>query len=98
MHVDKKSMDVGYVAKLAAIDLTDEEKELFQSQLDQVLAYVDQLDEVVLDEVMLENNSSVSVDQLRTDEEGVSLSHEAIINNAPSASSGCVRVPKIIDQ
>ena len=98
MDVDKKSMDVGYVAKLAAIDLTDEEKKLFQSQLNQVLAYVEQLDEVVLDEVILDNKSVASCDQLRADEEGISLPHEAIINNAPSASSGCVRVPKIIDQ
>ncbi|RZO83877.1 MAG: Asp-tRNA(Asn)/Glu-tRNA(Gln) amidotransferase subunit GatC [Kiritimatiellaceae bacterium] len=98
MESEKHTMDVGYVAKLAAIELTDQEKELFHSQLDQVLSYVEQLNEVNLGEVEVRNESAASHDQLRSDDEGISLSHEVIMANAPSASSGCVRVPKIIDQ
>ena len=58
MESEKHTMDVGYVAKLAAIELTDQEKELFQSQLDQVLSYVEQLNEVHLGEVEVRNESA----------------------------------------
>ncbi len=37
----KEGIEVGYVAHLARIDLTDEETKLFQEQLDQVLLYVE---------------------------------------------------------
>ena len=42
----KEGMDVGYVADLARIELTDGETALFQGQLDQVLHYVEQLGEL----------------------------------------------------
>ena len=37
MSKANEGIEVGYVAKLACIDLTDEERVLFQGQLDQVL-------------------------------------------------------------
>ena len=51
MSEENQGMDVGYVAKLACIDLTEEEKTLFQGQLDQVLHYVEQLNELDVSDV-----------------------------------------------
>ena len=39
-------LDVGYVAKLARLNLTDEETRLFQKQLGDVLKYAEKLKEV----------------------------------------------------
>lgn len=44
MALTKK--DVEHIAKLARLELTDDEKELFASQLSSVLSFVDQLSEV----------------------------------------------------
>ena len=46
MSETHEGMDVGYVAKLACIELTEAETTLFQGQLDQVLHYVEQLNEL----------------------------------------------------
>ena len=94
----KEGMDVGYVAHLARIDLTDEETALFQGQLDQVLNYVEQLNELDLEDVEPTAHAIPVYNVLRKDEVGKSLSHTEVVANAPAASEGQVRVPKIIDQ
>ena len=98
MSETHEGMDVGYVAKLACIDLTAEEKVLFQGQLDQVLHYVEQLNELDVSDVEPTAHAIPVYNVLRKDEVGVSLNHDDVIANFPSAADGHVRVPKIIDQ
>ena len=95
---ENHSMNIAHIAKLASLELSDQEKELFQAQLDQVLAYVDQLNEVELPETISETNRGVSLSELREDVATGSISHEEVIQNAPASTDGCIRVPKIIDQ
>ena len=94
----KEGMDVGYVANLARIDLTEEETTLFQGQLEQVLHYVEQLNELDVDDVEPTAHAFPVFNVLRKDEPGQSLDHAAVIANAPAATDGEIRVPKIIDQ
>ncbi len=98
MSETHEGMDVGYVAKLACIDLTPEEKILFQGQLDQVLHYVEQLNELDVSGVEPTAHAIPVYNVLRKDVAGSSLDHAAVIANAPAASDGQIRVPKIIDQ
>ena len=98
MSNSDQGMDVGYVAKLACIDLTEEEKQLFQDQLDQVLHYVEQLNEPDVSDVEPTAHAIPVYNVLRKDEPGTSLDHDRVVANAPAASDGQVRVPKIIDQ
>ena len=98
MPETKEGMDVGYVANLARIDLTEEETALFQGQLDQVLHYVEQLDELDVAGVEPTAHAFPVFNVLRKDEVGQSLAHADVIANAPAASGGEIRVPKIIDQ
>lgn len=98
MSETHEGMDVGYVAKLACIDLTEEEKTLFQGQLDQVLHYVEQLNELDVSDVEPTAHAIPVFNVLRKDELGSSLNHDDVIANAPSAADGHIRVPKIIDQ
>ncbi|MDF7799871.1 Asp-tRNA(Asn)/Glu-tRNA(Gln) amidotransferase subunit GatC [Pontiellaceae bacterium B1224] len=98
MSETHEGMDVGYVAKLACIDLTDEETTLFQGQLDQVLHYVEQLNELDVSNVEPTAHAIPVYNVLRKDEVGTSLNHDDVIANFPSATDGHVRVPKIIDQ
>jgi aspartyl-tRNA(Asn)/glutamyl-tRNA(Gln) amidotransferase subunit C len=98
MSETHEGMDVGYVAKLACIDLTEEEKTLFQGQLDQVLHYVEQLNELDVSNVEPTAHAVPVFNVLRKDELGTSLNHEDVMANAPSHADGHIRVPKIIDQ
>jgi aspartyl-tRNA(Asn)/glutamyl-tRNA(Gln) amidotransferase subunit C len=98
MSEAKQGMDIGYVAHLARIDLTEEETVLFQSQLDQVLHYVEQLNELDVTHVEPTAHAFPVFNVLRKDGVGTSLDHSAIIANAPAATDGEIRVPKIIDQ
>jgi len=43
---EKKHIDIEYTAKLARINLTDEEKAKFYSQLDSIIGYVEKLEEL----------------------------------------------------
>lgn len=98
MAETKDGMDVGYVAHLARIDLTEEETALFQGQLDQVLHYVEQLGELEVDDVEPTAHAFPVYNVLRKDEVGQSLGHGRVMDNAPAAADDQVRVPKIIDQ
>ena len=98
MSETHEGMDVGYVAKLACIELTAEETTLFQGQLDQVLHYVEQLNELDVSNVEPTAHAIPVFNVLRKDEPGTSLNHDDIIANAPSSTNGEIRVPKIIAQ
>jgi len=98
MPENTEGMDVGYVARLACIDLSEEEKILFQGQLDQVLHYVAQLNELDVTGVEPTAHAIPVFNVLRGDTVGESLPHEVVMENAPSAANGQIRVPKIIDQ
>lgn len=96
MSEANKGMDVNDVAHLARIDLTPEETELFQGQLNQVLHYVEQLNELDISDVEPMAHAIPVYNVLRKDEVGTSLNHADVIANAPAAVDGEVRVPKII--
>ena len=98
MSSEHEGMDVEYVARLACINLTEEETILFQGQLDQVLHYVEQLNELAVDDVEPTAHAIPVYNVLRNDELGTSLHHADVIANTPAATDGQVRVPKIIDQ
>jgi aspartyl-tRNA(Asn)/glutamyl-tRNA(Gln) amidotransferase subunit C len=98
MPETKDGMDVSYVAHLARINLTEEEIVLFQGQLDQVLQYVEQLDELDVSNVEPTAHAIPIYNVLRKDEVGPSLTHANVMANAPAVSNEHISVPKIIDQ
>ncbi len=91
-------MDVSYVANLARIELTEEETALFQGQLDQVLDYVEQLNEPDVADVQPTAHAMPRVNVLREDAPRASIDHDAAIANAPAARDGQILVPKINEQ
>ena len=98
MSQTEDRMDVGYVAKLARIDLTEEERALFQTQLNQVLGYVEQLNELDVESVDPTAHAFPVFNVLREDVVGKSLNQADVIANAPATTQNEIRVPKIIEQ
>lgn len=89
--------DIEHIAMLARIDLTDEEKALFGSQLSSILDYMEKLNE--LDTSDIEPTSHVLSLQnvMREDTVRDSIPREDALMNAPSHTEKFYRVPKIIE-
>lgn len=90
-------IDVAYIAKLARIDLTEEEAALFSRDLDKVLAYVAKLESYDVTGVTPMNHPLPTMDVMRKDEPQDGLSQEAALSNAPQQTQGQFRTPKVVE-
>lgn len=95
--MEQPHIDVAYIARLAKLDLTADETERFSADLNQVLAYVAQLEQWDTSDVPPMYHPLPVYDAVREDKPGVSLSNAAAIANAPSAEEGQFRVPKVVE-
>ncbi|MBE7708851.1 MAG: Asp-tRNA(Asn)/Glu-tRNA(Gln) amidotransferase subunit GatC [Cyanobacteria bacterium SIG32] len=87
--------DVEHVAKLARLELTEEEKELYTKQLGDVLKYVDQMNEVDTSNVKPMSHAINFVNVMREDKVVYEHTKEELMANAPEEENGFFRVPKI---
>ena len=86
------------VAKLARIDLPDDEAEATQANLENVLNYVQQLQSVELPEDIEPFFGAIeSVNAIRPDEVKPSCSREEILANAPDSDGEFYRVPPVFE-
>ncbi|MBR4107875.1 MAG: Asp-tRNA(Asn)/Glu-tRNA(Gln) amidotransferase subunit GatC [Akkermansia sp.] len=90
-------IDVAYIARLAKLELTPEETERFSRDLNQVLAYVAQLEQWDTTHTEPMYHPLPAFDALREDTPGTSLSNEAALTNAPAQGDGQFRVPKVVE-
>lgn len=87
--------DVEHVAKLARLELTEEEKEKFTKQLGDVLKYVEQMNEVDTAEVKPMAHAFDFVNVMREDSVVHEQTKEELMKNAPDEEIGFFKVPKI---
>lgn len=87
--------DVEHVAKLARLDLTEEEKVKFLKQLGDVLKYVEQMNEVDTSNVEPLSHVVDFNNVMREDEIHYDCSKEELMMNAPEEENGFFKVPKI---
>ena len=90
-------IDVKYVAHLARISLSPEEEQRFGAQLENVLSYIKQLEEVDVSGVEPTAHAFPLVNVMRPDEVRPSLPHDAALQNAPAKVRGLFQVPKIVE-
>ena len=95
MKISKK--DVGHVARLARLRLTEEEKEKFGKQLNQILKYVEKLNELDTENVEPTSHVVPLQNVLREDEVKPSLPVEDVLSNAPDKKGNYFKVPRIIE-
>jgi aspartyl-tRNA(Asn)/glutamyl-tRNA(Gln) amidotransferase subunit C len=89
--------DVAYVARLARLNLTPEETELFQRQLAQVLEHAAKLSEVNVEGVEPAAHAVPTFNVFRADEPRDSLTQEEALCNAPRSANGLFIVTKVIE-
>jgi aspartyl-tRNA(Asn)/glutamyl-tRNA(Gln) amidotransferase subunit C len=90
--------DVLRIAELAHLELADAEVELFTKQLDDILSYAQQVQEVDTAGVSPTSHALASDAVWREDTLGPSLGHDDAFRNAPDAdrSAGLFKVPKVL--
>jgi aspartyl-tRNA(Asn)/glutamyl-tRNA(Gln) amidotransferase subunit C len=96
MHITRQ--DVEKVALLARLRVTEDEKEVFATQLSQILTHVEQLDRY--DTAGVEPTTTVmgQTNVFRDDVVRPSLSVEKALANAPEREADGFGVPKILEE
>lgn len=90
--------DVRYTAQLARLNLSEEEIAKFQSQLSQVLDYVERLERVDVTTVEPTAHANPIVNVFRTDEPRPWFTQAEALANAPREANQLFIVPKVIEQ
>lgn len=88
--------DVEKVSLLARLKLTDDELATMTRQLDQVIQYVQQFDELDTSDVQPMAHAADLTNVFADDVQRASLSREAALANAPKRDDGCYLVPRVI--
>lgn len=87
--------DVEHVAKLARLELTEEEKEKYSKQLGAILDYAQQMNEIDTEGVEPMTTAIPIVNVMREDVVVCPHTKEELMANAPLKEDGFFRVPKI---
>lgn len=93
-------MDVRQVAKLAHLEISDEEVAIYTPQMAEIVKYVEQLNEIDTGSVapMLGGLTAegAATETLRADEPRPSFTQDEALSEAPSAAAGHFQVPKVL--
>lgn len=92
-----KPEEVRWVAYLARLECTAEEIELFTTQLNAIVAYVNQLQQVNTEGVEPLSHCLPIHNVFREDEPGVSLTVDEALANAPARKGNFYAVPAVLD-
>jgi len=95
---DITAEEVRHVAELAKLALSDEELERSGYELNRILAYFRELQEVDTENVPITSHAIPMVNVLREDEARPSLPAEEVVANAPDGVDAFFRVPRIIEE
>jgi len=88
-------LDVAYVARLARINLTENEAKIFQKQLDDVLKYVEKLRQV--DVTGIDATAHALPVVFRDDMPRDWFTAKQALSNAPRQANGLFVVPKVVE-
>lgn len=95
--MSSEHMNIRHIADLARIDLSDEECETFQGQLESIVGYIETLKNVDIDGIEPTAHASPVFDRLREDVSRPGLEQEDLLRNAPDSALGQIRMPKVVD-
>lgn len=93
-------MDVRKIAKLAHLEITDAEVALYTPQMEEIVSYIEQLNELNTDDIepMLGGLTGEGAETNTTREDIVipSLGQKAALSQAPAGVEGHFQVPKVL--
>lgn len=89
---------VKHVANLARLAITDEETEKFTKQLDAIITFAEQLNELDTENVEPTSHVLDMKNILREDVPQKGLPREEVLKNAPEHQDGQIKVPSILGE
>ena len=89
--------DVVHVARLARLELTDDEIERFSEQLGVILEHAQDIAELQVEGVPPTAHPVPIENVLRSDDVHRGLERDEVLAEAPAAEDGRFRVPRILD-
>jgi aspartyl-tRNA(Asn)/glutamyl-tRNA(Gln) amidotransferase subunit C len=90
--------EVVHVAKLARLQLTEEQVDVFTPQLAAILDHAADVEALQLDDVPPTAHPYPLVNVLRADVPRVSAIRDAVLDQAPAAEAGMFRVPPVLGE
>jgi len=90
-------VDIEKVARLARIELSEEEKVTFGNQLEQILTYMEQLNRLNTIGVEPTSHAIPIHNVFREDEPRPSFPQEEVLGISPDQENGHFKVPRIIE-
>jgi aspartyl-tRNA(Asn)/glutamyl-tRNA(Gln) amidotransferase subunit C len=88
--------EVLYVAHLARLDLDEESIAKFAGQIDEILGYIEKLNQVDTRDVKPTSHAIFLTNAFRDDEEKEHIDRKLALANAPEKEDGRFVVPKIV--
>jgi len=88
---------IQHVANLARLNLTQDEMDRLTSEMENIISYVDKLNELDTTGVKPMEHVIPIRNVFREDRVEPSYDREKILANAPSQGNGCFKVPKIVE-
>ncbi|MGI8775223.1 MAG: Asp-tRNA(Asn)/Glu-tRNA(Gln) amidotransferase subunit GatC [Actinomycetota bacterium] len=95
MTIDRAAVD--HVARLARLDLSEDERERMRGELSAILDHADKIQELDLDGVEPTSHALPLRNAMREDEVRPSLSQDDALANAPRSEDGRFLVPQIVE-
>jgi len=89
--------EVEYVAHLARLRFSEEEKDKITAQLNDILMYIDKLNQVDTSGIEPTTHAINLNNAFRDDEVRQSLGRDLAMSNAPDEERNSFRVPKVIE-
>jgi len=89
--------EVEHIAKLARLELTEEQKEIYRGQLSNILDYIAKLSELNTQDVPPTAGGGLAQTPLRADEIRPGLSTDALLKNAPQAENDQFKIPPVFE-
>ena len=90
-------LNLAHIARLARLHFTDAELKLYESQVNGILHFVEELKEVKVDGVAPTSHPFSLSNVFRSDEPKPGVSIEEFLKQAPQARGRFFEVPKIIE-
>lgn len=87
---------IQHLEDLSKFQLLDDEREEFAEQFKNIVAFVDQIKEIEIDED-LEEDKPISISELREDKTVESLDRTLALKNAPKQKDGCFVTPLVVE-
>lgn len=90
--------DVEHVARLARLELSDEEIDLFTGQLGDILEHAADIEALDVGDIPPTSHPLPIVNVMRPDEIVASVDRDEVLGQAPAAEAGQFRVPPVLGE